>query len=289
MNITRLLTLLTFFLAFGLNAKNTNTPCNKFFEGKRVGQWYLDENNQPVTDNDSQKASEGKYVNGRKEGVWIYYYEDGKTPRLIGEYSDNRPSGTYFRFNRQGKLCSANANSRVLKNSNRIGVSNKVYSCQLNFENQDLVAGQVFFSNKLFVKNSFRFWVTRNFETSNATSSKIDFSWLHNSYNMLYASYLEVRKPSRTLVKPQTLSVVTTTVRGASAPPLVKNPIVADGLEFKLNGMNKLYSKTGEIWMDGYFEQGQLRDGKVFLYDNDGVLLKVRIYKKGKYLSDGGL
>lgn len=286
MKITRLLTLLFLLSSFGLYARSATASQNKIIEGKRTGQWYLNHANEPVSQNDPHKSSEGKYVNGRKEGVWIYYYEDGKTPRLIGEYSDNRPSGTYFRFNRQGKMFSASANSRILKKSNRIGVSNNVYTCQLNFENQDLVAGQVFFTNKLFRKNSFRFWTARNFETSSSVSNKIDFSWLHNSYNSLYAAYLEVRKP-------QSQKSVQTAPAGTNATsstaPFVKNPIVAEGLEFKPNGMNKLFSKSGELWMDGYFENGQLRDGKLFLYDHDGVLLKVRVYKKGVFFADGGL
>jgi len=291
MKITQLLTLLLLFTTFSLNARTNSVSQNKFLDGKRAGQWYLNNLNEPVSQNDPHKASEGKFINGRKEGVWIYYYEDGKTPRLIGEYSDNRPSGTYFRFNKQGKLCSANANTRILQNSNRVGVSNNIYTCQLNFENQDLVAGQVFFTNKLFQKNSYRFWTTKNFETSNSVSNKIDFSWLHNSYNSLYAAYLEVRKPSKKadIEKHSEKVLDKPKANSQSAAPFVKNPIVADGLEFKPNGMNKLYSKTGEIWMDGYFENGQLRDGKVFLYDHDGVLLKVRVYKKGKFFADGGL
>jgi len=290
MKITQLLTLLLLLTSFGLNARTNSTAHNKFLDGKRAGLWYLNAMNEAVSENDPHKVSEGRYINGRKEGVWIYYYEDAETPRLIGEYSDNRPSGTYFRFNRQGKMCSANANTRILANTNRVGVSNNFYTCQLNFENQDLIAGQVFFTNKLFRNNSYRFWNTKSFETSSHISNRIDFTWLHNSYNSIYAAYLEVRKPSKRIeTKKKPENSIAKPVVNKLAAPLVKNPIVADGLDFKPNGMNKLYTKTGEIWMDGYFENGQLRDGKVFLYDHDGVLLKVRVYKKSKFFADGGL
>jgi hypothetical protein len=39
----------------------------------------------------------------------------------------------------------------------------------------------------------------------------------------------------------------------------------------------------------GEFKNGQLYDGKVYDYDQDGILQKVRIYKLGKYHSDGQL
>jgi hypothetical protein len=71
--------------------------------------------------------------------------------------------------------------------------------------------------------------------------------------------------------------------------PFVHAPRLAKGAIFQPNGFNKLYTETDEIWIDGQFKNGQLKDGKVFVYDRDGVLLKVRIFKDGLYVSDGGL
>jgi antitoxin component YwqK of YwqJK toxin-antitoxin module len=50
-----------------------------------------------------------------------------------------------------------------------------------------------------------------------------------------------------------------------------------------------LYNKDGEIWQDGTFKNGVLFDGKVYVYDSDGILLKVKVYKNGVYHSDGQL
>lgn len=296
--------LLSFILmsTFSVMAKEHVKNPNKYNEfGKREGYWYLDANNNPVKSTDVARISEGKFVNGRKEGVWIYYYEKTDSPRLVGEYSDNRPSGTYFRFNKQGKLFIASANKHSLRHSNRIFSSNHIYSCELNFEDQQIVAGQVFFSSSsIFKDNAYKFWVTKSFESSSSKSKVADFSWLHNSYNSVYASYLNARQTNR-IVKPGIKEQTTKKTdkekqeisqpkrTGFSAPPIVKDPLVAEGLEFKPNGWNKLFTKTDEIWMDGYFTNGQLMDGKVFVYDRDGVLLKVRVYKKGEYISDGGL
>lgn len=299
MKITFLLLILmsTFSLLAGEHVKNPN-KFNEF--GKREGYWYLDAHNNPVKSTDNDRISEGKYVNGRKEGVWIYYYEKTDSPRLVGEYSDNRPSGTYFRFNKQGKLFIASANKHSLRRSNRIFSSNPVYSCELNFEDQEIVAGQVFFSSSMFKENAYKFWVTKSFESSSSKSKIIDFSWLHNCYNSVYASYLNARKALK-IAKPNFTEEKNRKTEkkkqqseqpkrtGFSSPPVVKDPLVAEGLEFKPNGWNKLFTKTEDIWMDGFFTNGQLIDGKVFVYDRDGVLLKVRVYKKGEYISDGGL
>jgi antitoxin component YwqK of YwqJK toxin-antitoxin module len=80
-----------------------------------------------------------------------------------------------------------------------------------------------------------------------------------------------------------------TTVANSNVyPPRLSNP-KTKGLRFVPNGYNKVYNENDEIWMDGEFKNGQLYDGKVYDYDQDGILQKVRIYKLGKYHSDGQL
>ena len=61
------------------------------------------------------------------------------------------------------------------------------------------------------------------------------------------------------------------------------------GSVFKPNGYNKVYNTDDEIWQDGEFLSGRLWDGKVYEYDSDGILLKVKVFKKGVYHSDGQL
>jgi ribosomal protein S1 len=41
--------------------------------------------------------------------------------------------------------------------------------------------------------------------------------------------------------------------------------------------------------LDGIFKNGNLWEGKVYEYDKDGILLKVKVFKEGVYHSDGQL
>ena len=270
--------------------------------GKRTGYWVVDDNNQPVDKNHPNKSKEGTYKKGRKEGVWIHYYGDGKTPRLIGEYADNRPAGAYFRFNDKGEMQQASSVPRKIAESQSITASNKVFTCKMNFDNKEIVAGQVYFSKKVVKQNAVQFWLERSLEAIASESEVIDFTWLNTNYDKLYAKYLEVRVPkmsSKEIVKNVKMDKVPVTVftkeqdqarrKNYFYPPVIRTPRVARGLIFQPNGFNKLYTPRDEIWIDGYFKQGQLQDGKVFIYDNDGVLLKVRVYKNGIYDSDGVL
>ncbi len=275
--------------------------------GQRIGWWVLNQDNGPAASGEL-KAKEGRYINGRKFGAWINYYEDGVTPRLIGEYADNRPSGAYFRFDRKGKLQQASFVPWKIGTSQILETSNTVFSCKMFFESKDAVAGQVFFAEKVFNKNiAVRFWLESAVKTESNEFAVIDYEWLNINYNRLLLNYLLIRTPKKDLppvVVQQTAAERQTIDPEADQeaaiereardkhyyyPPIVRNPKVANGLTFKPNGMNKLYSDESEIWIDGYFRSGRLLDGKVFVYDRDGVLLKVRVYKDGVYKSDGVL
>lgn len=269
--------------------------------GEREGWWVVAANNDPIAVNESTiKYKEGKYHNGRRVGVWITYHEDGVTPRLIGEYADNRPAGTYFKFDKKGKLIQASSVPRRIPATQSIESSNPLYSCKMMFSQREIIAGQVFFTNRLFKKDlAVQFWMSASMEQTQTESKLVDYSWLNANYTNILTAYTAIRTPKTLRTesmlaeidkKPVTQNAPSPN-RGLAYfhPPVLRSPRVAKGLTFQPNGLNKVYTENSEIWMDGYFVKGQLFNGKVFVYDRDGVLLKVRVYKDGIYDSDGVL
>ncbi len=266
--------------------------------GKRIGYWCLDKNNKAVEKNSVLKVSEGEFKNGRKSGVWVLFYEDGKTTRVVAEYKDNRPNGVFFRFNREGKLHFASSTNDKLKGNVPKEIENTFFACKMNFDDQNVIAGQIFFKTPILAKNSIQFWNAKSIESVNVTSEKKDFSWIDKNYNKLYEVYLAFRNPNNLLssniiaqssrILPASVNSSTVVINSERAP-LIRNPRTASGIAFQPNGWNKLYNSENDIWMDGLFKDGQLKDGKVFLYDSDGVLLKVRVFKNTVYTSDGVL
>lgn len=67
-----------------------------------------------------------------------------------------------------------------------------------------------------------------------------------------------------------------------------KGQVLAGNI-FDANGYNKVFNNQTEIWMDGEFKNGLLYNGKYYIYDADGILEKIRIYKNGHYIADGQL
>lgn len=56
---------------------------------------------------------------------------------------------------------------------------------------------------------------------------------------------------------------------------------------FKPNGYNTLYDKNGNVTQSGEFIDGRLYDGKWYRYNSNGLLIRVEIYKGGKYVGTG--
>ena len=52
---------------------------------------------------------------------------------------------------------------------------------------------------------------------------------------------------------------------------------------------NIIFNKSKEIWMEGEFRNNKLWNGRLYIYDNDGLLKKVEVYRNGVYHSDSQL
>lgn len=74
-------------------------------EGRKQGKWVFLGKDRPTSGYpEDGKIEEGPYVDDRKEGTWIKYHNDGATPKLKGEYKNNRPSGGYTKFYADGTI-----------------------------------------------------------------------------------------------------------------------------------------------------------------------------------------
>ena len=56
---------------------------------------------------------------------------------------------------------------------------------------------------------------------------------------------------------------------------------------FTGNGYYKLYNKDMQIAKDGEFKDYRFINGKMYDYDQNGLLVKIKIFKNGRYIGDG--
>ncbi len=279
MNLRTSLSCLLLFLSAQTIAQNKRNA-----DGERQGKWVFTGKDYPHKNlPKTQKVEEGYYVDGRKEGTWIKYFSNGGV-QLKGTYNNNRPEGPYTRYYPNGKIAEqgefkANGYKGLLLRYH----DNGQLAYRANFNNQGQESGKVSYyhpNGKLALS-----YTVKNGEVQGQVLRYNTSGQLQSSFNVApdgAISAVQKAKNQTTVVAPKPIPTANV------YPPRLTNP-KTKGLRFVPNGYNKVYNDNDEIWMDGEFKNGQLYDGKVYDYDLDGILQKVRIYKLGKYHSDGQL
>lgn len=261
---------------FAQNKRNSN--------GQRQGKWVFTAKDYPNKKLPaSQKIEEGYYSNGRKEGTWIKYFADGSV-QLKGTYNNNRPEGAFTRYYPNQNIAeqgyfSANGYKGLLLRYHENG--QLAYRANFNHQGQESGKVSYYHSNgKLALIYTIKQGKVQGEVARYNSDGLLQSSFLVAADGAIGPWQKENEQVPIVVPKPANLP--------NAYPPRLSNP-KTKGLRFVPNGYNKVYNDNDEIWMDGDFKSGQLFDGKVYDYDQDGILLKVRIYKFGKYHSDGQL
>lgn len=253
-------------------------------DGKKQGKWIYYGKDRPAEGFPLKgKIEEGEYKDDRREGTWIKYHNDGVTPKLKGEYVNNRPSGKYVKYHMNGRIkekgtFESGHYSDSLKRFHENG--------KLEYEaiyNQGKEQGKVryYYSNgqveyEYTSVNGIASGKAMRYYENGDVREIIEY----NSDGTLKSSVeKEIESPKVRIQDPGT---------SAETAPKISKPIVKTG-KFQPNGYNKVYNSDDEIWQDGDFKDGRLFNGKVYVYDRDGILLKVKVFKNGLYHSDGQL
>jgi len=280
--LRNILVLFSFFLFSLSNAQEIN---KKDSNGKNQGHWIFYTNKASQQNPQKRiKLQEGNYINGRKEGQWIFYYQDGVTPKIKAIFRNNRPYGLYEKYYSNGIL---KEKGSVVNNLNIDSImtfhpNGKVeYAAILNIEGKEQGAVKYYYPNG---KKEFEYLAING---SPAGAATIFFEDGTIKKKMEYTSSTEVVILEENQ-EPQIIIKPTQVIKEKTKAPKLGNPRTR-GARFLPDGFNRCYSKNDEIWQDGYFKKGRLWEGKVFIYDKEGILTKVKIYKEGKFLADGQL
>jgi antitoxin component YwqK of YwqJK toxin-antitoxin module len=262
---------------------NENTAQNKLdASGRKFGKWVFTGKDHPSSNYaENHKVEEGNFINGRKEGIWLRYHKDGKIPKLKGNYRNNRPEGFYIRYFRNAKKMEEATFIQNKYKGNCIRYySNGVVAYKGNYNNSGKESGRI----QYFHKNG-------KLQLEYLAKKGRPFGTIKHYYRNGSLKY-EIKlddtgeKESVVTYEPSLEKPVESMKDKSLRPPSIISPNTR-GVRFSEFGYNKVYNKNDEIWMDGTFRNGSLWDGKVYEYDIDGIIMKVKVYKKGKYHSDG--
>lgn len=273
-------------------------PTYEIVEGDTIN--YIDENNlkqgfwkifgrmkrlpgyQP-----DQVIEQGNYKNSRKMGLWTKFFPSGKTKSEI-EYVNSRPNGAYKTYYENGQVeeegtWKNNRNTQSFKRYYENGQVSQDFAFNTSgkrdgkqtyyYENgQVMIEADIEAGKEKFVKE---FYEDGSVKAEKAfVDGKLD------------AANTKVYEPK-------------TPVTDRNAEELEKAPVKVVKVEkgessngntkFSGDGKHKLYNANKQISKDGIFKNYRLMEGLWYKYDDNGILVSIEKYKKGRYIGEAPL
>jgi len=269
----------------GISGKDTVNVTDAL--GKKQGKWVVkSKHRQNTCFSAEQKLEEGMYVDNRKVGRWFEYYCNGNLRSLI-HFQNGKPDGYAIMYHENGKI----SEEGIWKNNRWTGPYKLYYENgqpqhEFNFNTNGKREGPVkyFYENgQLALEGNFvngkEAGEIREYHENGDLKAKKTFN--DGVVDVASIKEFEVKKPMPK-VKDDTIDKTPKVVLKEDEKPnnvVTKGPII-------LNGQHITYNKNKQISKDGIFKNNQLMEGKSYVYDEDGILQRISVYKNGHYVGD---
>ena len=274
-----------FALAQSIN-NDTLAPNQVDANGLKQGYWIVLNTIKKLPNYPAEaKVEEGKFTDSKKIGIWKTFFPGGNLKSEI-TYTNNRPSGYAKMYYENGKL-----QEEGLWENNRWVGGYKSY-----YEN-----GQVFYDFK-YTNTGKREGEQKYYYDNGKVMMKGE---MHDGKEAgVWEGYYEngdLRE--KKAFNDGNLDPDNTEIYAPKQPlppkkdePVSKEPakIVDSKVEktneaqkpFDGNGHAKLFLPGARISKDGDFKNYRLINGKDYVYNTDGILERIAVYKDGKYVGD---
>jgi antitoxin component YwqK of YwqJK toxin-antitoxin module len=257
-------------------------------DGKKQGKWILMGKHKPGTCyQPEQKVEEGKYQDNRKMGIWIEYFCNGNMKNKL-TFVNGRPDGYAIMYHENGKI----SEEGNWKNQRWVGNYKLYYeNGQVQHEFVFNPSGKREGAQKYYYENG-QLAIEGNF--SNGKESGLIKEYHENGDIKAEKNYADgnVDVASIKEYAPKKPLVKKSDVPADNAPKIVvtkdeaPNEAVKKTGPLVLNGQQTLYNKNKQITKDGIFKDNRFMEGKAYIYDENGILTRVAVYKNGIYVGD---
>lgn len=268
-------------------------PSWEVYEGDTIN--YIDENNLkqgfwkifgrmkrlPGYEPD-QVIEQGNYKNSRKMGLWTKFFPSGKTKSEI-EYVNSRPNGAYKTYYENGQV-EEEGNWKNNRNTSEFKryYENGQVAQEFAFNNSGKRDGkQVYYyeNGQVMIEADMdggkEKFVKEYYEDGSVKAEK---AYVDGKLDVANTKVYE----SKTPVKEKKPEGVVEIVK------VSKDEYVNSG-DFKGDGKYKMYNADRQISKDGFFKKYRLMDGKQFIYNGNGILTQIKLFKDGRYIGDAPL
>lgn len=261
--------LLSFFFFFCSNAFaqnfiafNSDTINRIDSTGKRQGYWIITGSMQKDHSYSNEtKVEEGNYKDSQKIGNWISYYPNGNNKTEM-TFVKNRPNGHAIFYEINGNK----SEEGTWMYSRWVGPYADYYP-----EN-GIVRDSMYFSQTGKRSKFIKF----------DTTGKVIFLVVYDNNGFVEKAIDD------TIVKAQQINTIVnqqSISHGTQSDTLYIPYGSSSRGPFNGEGNWTLYN-NGQIIQKGTFHLKRLVDGESRMYDNNGLLIQIKLYKKGKYVGD---
>lgn len=262
---------------------NTKDTINFIDElGKKQGKWVLFGKNKPNTCfAPTQKAEEGAYKENRKTGLWMEYFCNGN-PKNKVTFVNGRPDGYAIIFHENGKI----EEEGQWKNNRWVGNFKQYYeNGQVQHDFKYNASGKREGVQTYKYENG-QVAVQGNFVDGKETGTIKEFH--ENGQLKAEKNYDNGQVDVATIKTYESKDPIVKKVDVPDNAP--KIAIKADEKPASgplvLNGKQILYNKSKQVTKDGVFKDNRFMDGKAYIYNDNGILTQVAVYKNGIYVGD---
>ena len=241
-------------------------------QNRKQGYWILTNQEKKLPGyKPNQKVEEGEFVNNKKEGKWIFYFNNGK-PKQILYYENGTPNGEATFYYKNGNLREVG----TWKNNRWVGEYKTYYrngslKNHFNFNLQGLKEGKQTYYHENGLPNIVGTW-NGGRETDDLAEYNKDGSPITDRY--------EAGPSLDSLINALALK---DSMNEIDSSKIVKEKKVVHVAPFDGNGYHEFKDRYGHNTKVGEFAGGMLVDGKIYKYDKSGKLIHT------KYVRDGSI
>lgn len=254
--------------------------------GKKQGKWIIRGKHKPGTCYaPDQKIEEGKYADNKKTGKWFEYFCNGNMKNQL-TFQNGRPDGYAIMYHENGKISEeGNWKNNRWTGPYKLYYENGQPQHEFVFNASGKREGPVkyFYENgQLAIEGNFvngkEAGVIKEYHENGDIKAEKTF----NDGAVDVASIKEYA-PKKPIVKIKEQPLENAPKLTAVKPDEKPNGAVARG---PLNGQHTTYNRNKQIAKDGFFKDNMLLDGKDYIYDENGILVRIAKYKNGMYIGD---
>jgi antitoxin component YwqK of YwqJK toxin-antitoxin module len=260
--------------------------------GKKQKHWILYGKHKPGTCYTvTQKIEEGDYKENRKVGVWMEYFCNGQMKNKI-TFVNGRADGYAIVYYENGKV----QEEGMWKNNRWVGNLKQYYEngqVQHDFKFNESGKRE---GEQVYKYENGQTAIAGNFVNGKESGTIKEFSEegklkAEKTYNdgsvdaaSIKTYSVEAQAEDK---KVEAAANAPKLVVKADEKPIEAPKTSAPGAPVILNGKHTLYDKNKNITKDGIFDNNRFMEGKAYIYDENGILQRVAIYKNGVYVGDG--